>query len=90
MPRRMIFEAVVACDLPEPCKFPSLDSCQKSLPWTHKGVGLVSHPVVGFVLKVGDVEKFPQAPSFEGLDSFLKVSKQCPFSQPQMEVTRDL
>ena len=23
-------EAVVACDMPEPCKFPSLDSCQKS------------------------------------------------------------
>ena len=22
-------EAVVACDMPEPCKFPSLDSCQK-------------------------------------------------------------
>ena len=22
-------EAVVACDVPEPCKFPSLDSCQK-------------------------------------------------------------
>ena len=23
-------EAVLACDMPEPCKFPSLDSCQKS------------------------------------------------------------
>ena len=23
-------EAVVACDMPEPCKFPSLDSCRKS------------------------------------------------------------
>ena len=22
-------EAVVACDIPEPCQFPSLDSCQK-------------------------------------------------------------
>ena len=22
-------EAVVACDMPEPCKFPSLDSCQE-------------------------------------------------------------
>ena len=31
-------EAVVACDMPEPCKFPSLDSCQKTFLWTHKGV----------------------------------------------------
>ena len=22
----------MVCDMPEPCKFPSLDSCQKSLP----------------------------------------------------------
>ena len=27
-------EAVMACDMPEPCKFPSLDSCQKRFPWT--------------------------------------------------------
>ena len=31
-------EAVVACDMPEPCKFPSLDSCQKRFLWTHKEV----------------------------------------------------
>ena len=23
-------EAVVACDMPKPCKFPSLDSCQRA------------------------------------------------------------
>ena len=32
-------EAVVAQDMPEPCEFPSLDSYQKRLPWTHKEVG---------------------------------------------------
>ena len=29
-------EALLACDMPEPCKFPSLDSCQKRFLWTHK------------------------------------------------------
>ena len=39
VPWRMFFgEAVVACDMPEPCKFPSL--------WTHKGVDLALRPVV--------------------------------------------
>ena len=42
-------EAVVACDMPEPCKFPSFDSCQKRFPWTHKEVGHAPHPVVGLV-----------------------------------------
>ena len=31
-----IGEAVMACDMPEPCKFASLDSCQKRFLWTHK------------------------------------------------------
>ena len=31
-------EAVVACDMPEPCKFPSSDSCQKRFLWIHKKV----------------------------------------------------
>ena len=51
-------EAVVACDMPEPCQFPSLDSCQKRFLWTHKEVDLAPHPVVGLVLQVGDTEKF--------------------------------
>ena len=33
-------EAVAACDMPEPCKFPSLDSCQKRLLWVQKEVDL--------------------------------------------------
>ena len=40
-------EAVVACDMPEPCKCPSLESCQRRFRWTHKGVDLAPHPVVG-------------------------------------------
>ena len=42
-------EAVLACDMPEPCKFPSLDSCQKTFPWTYKEVDVAPHPVVGLV-----------------------------------------
>ena len=79
-------EAVVAFDKPEPCKFPSLGSCQERFLWTHKEVGLAPHPVVGLVFQE-DVEKFPQALNFESLGLFLfsfffKVSKKGPFSQP--------
>ena len=60
-------EAVVACDKPEACKFPSLDSCQKR---TLMEVDLAPHPVVGLVLQVGDTEKSPHALGFESLDPF--------------------
>ena len=46
--------------MPEPCKFPSLDSCQERFLWTHKEIDLSLHPVVDLVLQVGDAEKFPQ------------------------------
>ena len=68
----------MARDMPEPCKFPSTDSCQKRFLWTHKGVDLAPHLVVGLVLQVGDVEKLPRALGFEGLDRFLRVSKHGP------------
>ena len=68
-------EAAVVSDTPEPCKFPSLNSCQKRFLWTHKEVDLVPHPVVGLVLEVGDAEKFSQALSFKSLDPFSRVSK---------------
>ena len=71
-------QAVVACDMTDSCKFPSLGSRQRRLLWSHKGVDLAPHPVVGLVLQVGDVEKFPQALGFEGLDPFIRVSKQGP------------
>ena len=65
----------MACDMLKPCKFPSIDSCQKRFLWTHKDVHLASHPVVGLVLQVGDTEK-PHAFGFESLDPFFRVSKQ--------------
>ena len=71
-------EAVVACDMPEPCKFLFFDICQKRFLWTHKGVDLVLHPVIGLVLQEGDAEKFPQAVGLESLDPFLIVNKQGP------------
>ena len=44
----------------------------------HKGADLAPRPVVGLVGHVGDVEKFPQAPRFESLDPFFRISKQGP------------
>ena len=84
-------EAVVACDMPEPCKFPSLDSCRMKFMETHKEVDLVPHPVVGLVFKVGDTEKLPQALGSESLDRFLQSASRVHVSQPyRMDVTRDL
>ena len=42
----------------------------------HKEVDLAPHPVVGLVLQVEDVERFPHALGFENLDPFFRVSKQ--------------
>ena len=53
--------------MPEPCKFPSLDSCQKRFLWTPKEVDLAPHQVVGLVLQVRDTKKFPHALGFESL-----------------------
>ena len=39
-------EAVMACDMPEPCKFPSLDIWQKKFLWLHREVDLALHPVL--------------------------------------------
>ena len=41
-------EAVVACDMPKPCKFSSLDSYQKRFLWTHKEVDFAPHPVTAW------------------------------------------
>ena len=64
-------EAVAACDMPEPCKFPSLDTCQKRFLWTHKEVDLASSRWY-CVLQVGDAEKFPQALGFERVNSLFQ------------------
>ena len=47
----------MACDMPEPCKFPSFDSCRKRFLGTEEEVDPAPHPVVGLVLQVGDSEK---------------------------------
>ena len=47
-------EIVVACDMPQPCEFLSLDSCQKRFLWVRIEVGLAPHPVVVSVFQVGD------------------------------------
>ena len=66
-------------DTPEPCKFLSLDSCQKRFLWIHKEIDLAPHPGIGLVLLVGDAEKFPHALGFESLDPLFRVSKHGPF-----------
>ena len=43
---------------------------------THKKADTAPHPIVVFMLQAGDVEKFPQALGFDGLDPFLRISKQ--------------
>ena len=45
-------EAVMACDMPEPHKFPSLESSQKRFLWNQEKVDPVSYPVVALVLQV--------------------------------------
>ena len=52
----------------EPCKFPSPNSWQRRFLWTHKEVGPVLHPVIGFAFQVGAPEEFPSALSFKSLD----------------------
>ena len=55
----------MSCDMPELCKLPSPESCRKRFLWTHEGVDLAPHQVVGLVLQVGDGEKFPQTLGLE-------------------------
>ena len=71
-------EVVRACEMPKPCKFLTLNSCQKRFLWTHKEVDLAPHPVSGLVLQVGDVENLPRALGFEGLDPLPRDSQQGP------------
>ena len=76
------WEAVVACNMPEPCKCPSPHSCQKRSLWTHKGVDLPPHPVVGLVLHVRDAEKFLQALGSKGWILFSESARRGQVSQP--------
>ena len=47
-------EDVVACDVPEPCEFPSLGSRQKRFPMVHEEADLALHPVTGLVFQRGE------------------------------------
>ena len=55
-------EAVMARDMPEPCEFLSLDSCQKRFIGAHTEVDLAPHLVVGLVLQVGDADTWYRKP----------------------------
>ena len=68
----------MVCDMPEPCKFLSLDSCQKRFLLTHKKIDLAPHPVIGLVLQAGYTENCPHELGFESLDPFFRVGKQGP------------
>ena len=60
----------VLCNMLEPCKFLSFDSCQKRFLAIPSEIDLAPHPVVGLVLLVEDAEKFPQALGFESMNPF--------------------
>ena len=91
-------EATVSCNMPEPCNFPSLDSCQKGFLWTHKKVDLLLHPVIGLGSKLEMWRRFLRHLvskvwflSFFVL-FFAESANRVHFSHPlrRMEVTRDL
>ena len=87
----MVGEAVTVCDMPEPCKCPSLGSCQKRFLWTHKKVDLVPHPGIDLVLQVRDAQKCPQALDSKGLGLCFSEQAGSMFHRHRrMEVTRDL
>ena len=86
-------EDVVTCDMPEPCRFPSLDSSQKRFLWSHKEVDLAPHAVVSLLLPVGDARKFLQALCFKSLNPFFFLesasSVHVSLTWTRVAVTRD-
>ena len=72
--------------------FSLLTVARKRFLWAHKEVHLDPHTVIGLVLQVGGVQKFPQALGFKGLDLFSESAGWVHVSQPwrRMEVTEDL
>ena len=65
-------ENVVAYDMPELCRFPSLDSYHKRFLWTDNEVEFALHLVVGLVLQVGGAQTFPHTVGFESRDRFFQ------------------
>ena len=68
--------------MPEPCKFPTLDSCQKSFLLIHEEVDHALHLVVGLVLQIGDGEKYSQAFGLESLDFLSETTSRVYVSKP--------
>ena len=69
----------MACNMPDPCRFPSLDRYQKRFPWSHKEGDLAPQPVIGLVLQVGYAESFLRhLVSKARILFFSRVSKQRP------------
>ena len=54
----------MVCDMPELCKFPFLDSCQKRFLLTYKEVDLALHPVIGLALGFAWMALFMLQPNF--------------------------
>ena len=75
----------MTCDMPKPCEFPSLDSCQKRFLWDYKEAELASYQLVGLAFQVRYAKEFPQALGFESLDPFLRVSRESPCSKAMEE-----
>ena len=72
----------MALDMPKPCEFLSLTVARRGSFWVHEKVDSAVHPVVGLVLQVGDVEKFPQAFCLKKLDPFSEPASRVHVSQP--------
>ena len=75
-------EAVMACDMPEPGKFPCLNSCQKMLLLTHKKVDLAPHPAKGLVLQVGNAGNFLKQLVSKAWIPFTESASRVHVSQP--------
>ena len=83
VPKNGFGEAVVACGMPEPCKFPLLTVARRGSCGPRGEVDLVPHPVVGLVPQVRDMEKFPHALDFESLNlCFFQSANRIHVSQP--------
>ena len=68
-------QAVEACDMPKPWKFPSFDSGQKSFLWTHKEV---YHARIQSLVLFPKTGRVTSGTWFRSLDPFFRVSKQGP------------
>ena len=66
-------------EMPEPCQFPSLASCQKRFLWALKEAGPAPQSVISLELRVRDAEKLPQALDLKNLHLFFSINKQGPY-----------